>query len=154
MIITSVLPLPGAAAPCSPPVVADGAAGAQAEASRVPSVRRRKSAPCPFTCPLLDPYSPSAIISPEMQGVHAPCSCLAVTRGICSGLIDLRSARSDDGRLRGMEERAREGIREAEAYKSPYEEWKESQGLSTIRGIHVPNLMDVPLAPWAARWAS
>ncbi|MPZ13876.1 MAG: cupin domain-containing protein [Chloroflexi bacterium] len=39
----------------------------------------------------------------------------------------------------------------ASAYKSPYEQWKESQRLDTIRGFHVPNLLDLELKPWLAR---
>lgn len=37
------------------------------------------------------------------------------------------------------------------AYKSPYEEWKESEGLPTVRGLAVQNLMDLELTPWASR---
>src|SRR5262245_6690734 len=44
-----------------------------------------------------------------------------------------------------------ERAREAETYRSPYEEWKASQGLDTIRGFHVPNLMTANLKPWTAR---
>lgn len=44
-----------------------------------------------------------------------------------------------------------EGVHEAERYKSPYEEWKESQGLPTLRGYHVSNLLESPLTPWPAR---
>jgi quercetin dioxygenase-like cupin family protein len=40
---------------------------------------------------------------------------------------------------------------EAATYRSPYEEWKTSQGLDTVRGFHVPNLMTAELKPWAAR---
>jgi quercetin dioxygenase-like cupin family protein len=42
-------------------------------------------------------------------------------------------------------------IREAEAFKSPYERWKEAEGISTIRGLAVSNLLDVELTPWKAR---
>jgi len=36
-------------------------------------------------------------------------------------------------------------------YKSPYERWKESEGLPTIRGYFVENLMNVDLTPWESR---
>ena len=39
----------------------------------------------------------------------------------------------------------------ASAYRSPYELWKESQGLPTLRGLHVPNVFDVELTDWPAR---
>lgn len=42
-------------------------------------------------------------------------------------------------------------INEAARYKSPYEEWKESQGLPTLRGFHTPGLYEVGLTPWPAR---
>ncbi len=38
--------------------------------------------------------------------------------------------------------------REATKYKSPYERWKESEGLPTIRGYFIKNLLDVDLTPW------
>lgn len=44
--------------------------------------------------------------------------------------------------------------REAEAYRSPYERWKESQGLPTIYGFYVKNVNDVELTPWEARGGS
>lgn len=44
-----------------------------------------------------------------------------------------------------------ESVREAEAYKSPYERWKESEGLPTLRGYHVQNLYTLPLTPWKSR---
>src|SRR5581483_12446539 len=37
------------------------------------------------------------------------------------------------------------------AFRSPYERWKESQGLSTIRGLAIPNLLEVDLTPWESR---
>jgi oxalate decarboxylase/phosphoglucose isomerase-like protein (cupin superfamily) len=51
-------------------------------------------------------------------------------------------------------EQREEMIREAEAYKSPYELWKESQGIPTIRGLGVPSLFDLELTPWPARGGS
>lgn len=45
-------------------------------------------------------------------------------------------------------------VSEAEDYKSPYEEWKESEGLPTIRGYSVPSLFDVELTPWESRGGS
>jgi oxalate decarboxylase/phosphoglucose isomerase-like protein (cupin superfamily) len=57
-----------------------------------------------------------------------------------------------------LREEAQEQIRSynraAAAWKSPYELWKESQGLPTIRGFHVPNVYDVELTPWEARGGS
>ena len=50
-----------------------------------------------------------------------------------------------------MAQQTTQTFRNASAYKSPYEEWKEAQGLSTLRGVHVPSLLDVELTPWAAR---
>jgi hypothetical protein len=44
--------------------------------------------------------------------------------------------------------------REAEAYKSPYELWKESQGLPTLRGLAVPDVYTQELTPWKARRGS
>ncbi|MPZ13865.1 MAG: cupin domain-containing protein [Chloroflexi bacterium] len=43
---------------------------------------------------------------------------------------------------------------EAEAYKSPYELWKASQGLPTVRGFQVDNVFDLELTPWGARGGS
>jgi quercetin dioxygenase-like cupin family protein len=37
------------------------------------------------------------------------------------------------------------------SYRSPYERWKEAQGLDTVRGFHIRNIMDLPLKPWDAR---
>src|SRR5262249_34455163 len=43
---------------------------------------------------------------------------------------------------------AEQEVKERVAYKSPYEQWKESEGLPTIRGLFVKNLYDVKLEPW------
>src|SRR4051794_29166458 len=43
---------------------------------------------------------------------------------------------------------------EAAAWVSPYENWKKSQGLPTLRGFQVDNVYDVELTPWAARGGS
>jgi oxalate decarboxylase/phosphoglucose isomerase-like protein (cupin superfamily) len=43
---------------------------------------------------------------------------------------------------------------EAKVYKSPYELWKEAEGLPTLRGLHVPNLFEVELTPWDSRGGS
>ena len=43
---------------------------------------------------------------------------------------------------------------ESEAYRSPYERWKESQGLATIRGFQVDNVYTVELNSWEARGGS
>ncbi|MPZ13874.1 MAG: cupin domain-containing protein [Chloroflexi bacterium] len=40
---------------------------------------------------------------------------------------------------------------EAEAWKSPYEQWKGSEGLPTIRGYFIRDLLDVELTPWESR---
>jgi quercetin dioxygenase-like cupin family protein len=47
-----------------------------------------------------------------------------------------------------------ESVREAEAFKSPYERWKEEEGLPTLRGYHVDNLYDLELTPWRSRGGS
>jgi quercetin dioxygenase-like cupin family protein len=39
----------------------------------------------------------------------------------------------------------------ASAYRSPYEQWKTAQGLDTIRGFHIRDVMELALKPWAAR---
>ncbi len=43
---------------------------------------------------------------------------------------------------------------EATRYKSPYERWKTSQGLPTIRAFSVANVYEVGLTPWEARGGS
>lgn len=48
----------------------------------------------------------------------------------------------------------RASTREAEAYRSPYERWKESQGLPTIHGYYIENVYDVDVTPWEARGGS
>jgi len=47
-----------------------------------------------------------------------------------------------------------ESVREAEAYQSPYERWKEAEGLPTLRGYHVQNLYTLPLTEWRSRGGS
>ena len=42
----------------------------------------------------------------------------------------------------------REMVKQAEVYKSPYERWKEAEGLPTVRGYYVKNLVELDLAPW------
>jgi quercetin dioxygenase-like cupin family protein len=39
-------------------------------------------------------------------------------------------------------------VREAEAYTSPYERWKRAEGLPTVGGYFVKNLLKLELAPW------
>src|SRR5438093_12032865 len=39
-------------------------------------------------------------------------------------------------------------VKERISYRSPYERWKESEGLSTLRGLFVKNLYDLELAFW------
>jgi oxalate decarboxylase/phosphoglucose isomerase-like protein (cupin superfamily)/quercetin dioxygenase-like cupin family protein len=39
-------------------------------------------------------------------------------------------------------------------YRSPYERWKASEGLETIRGYFIPNLLKVDLTPWESRGGS
>ncbi|HEX5608153.1 MAG TPA: cupin domain-containing protein, partial [Candidatus Binatia bacterium] len=41
-----------------------------------------------------------------------------------------------------------EEVKQRIAYKSPYEQWKESEGLPTYRGLIVKNLYELELAPW------
>src|SRR5207247_6299790 len=43
---------------------------------------------------------------------------------------------------------------EARSYRSPYERWKTSQRLDTIRAFYVPSVYDVELKPWAERGGS
>ena len=43
---------------------------------------------------------------------------------------------------------AEDEVKERVAYKSPYEQWKESEGLPTYRGLFVKNLYDLELSPW------
>ena len=45
-------------------------------------------------------------------------------------------------------------IREAEQYRSPYERWKASQGIPTIRGYYVPDVLETELTDWPARGGS
>jgi quercetin dioxygenase-like cupin family protein len=47
-----------------------------------------------------------------------------------------------------------DAIREAEAYKSPYERWKESQGIPTLTGYYVENCYTQELVPWPDRGGS
>jgi len=47
-----------------------------------------------------------------------------------------------------------EMVASAEAYKSPYEQWKEAEGLPTIHGYWVQNVFDVELTPWSSRGGS
>jgi quercetin dioxygenase-like cupin family protein len=42
----------------------------------------------------------------------------------------------------------REMVKQAEVYKSPYERWKAAEGLPTVRGYFVKNLLELELAPW------
>jgi quercetin dioxygenase-like cupin family protein len=39
-------------------------------------------------------------------------------------------------------------VNERITYKSPYEQWKESEGLPTYRGLYIDNLHDLKLEPW------
>ena len=41
-----------------------------------------------------------------------------------------------------------EEVKERLEYKSPYETWKESEGLPTYRGLFIKNLYDLELVPW------
>ena len=52
------------------------------------------------------------------------------------------------------DEQIRKSTREAQAYRSPYERWKDSQGLPTITGFFVKNVYEVELTPWEARGGS
>ena len=44
-----------------------------------------------------------------------------------------------------------EVVAEVLAWKSPYELWKESQGIPTLRGLGVDNLYTIGLTPWPTR---
>lgn len=52
------------------------------------------------------------------------------------------------------EEQRQETTTRARSYKSPYQRWKESQGLETIYGFSVPNVYTAELTPWEARGGS
>ena len=41
-----------------------------------------------------------------------------------------------------------EEVKERIGYKSPYEQWKESEGLPTYRGLYINNLYDLKLESW------
>ena len=43
---------------------------------------------------------------------------------------------------------AEEEVQERVSYKSPYEQWKESEGVPTYRGLFIKNLYDLELSPW------
>lgn len=43
---------------------------------------------------------------------------------------------------------------EAEKYRSPYEVWKSEEGLETVGGFAVPDLLAVELSPWKSRGGS
>lgn len=45
-------------------------------------------------------------------------------------------------------------VREGESHRSPYERWKEAEGLRSVRGYFVPDLYDLQLAPWKSRGGS
>src|SRR5438552_2915296 len=47
-----------------------------------------------------------------------------------------------------------EQTRQARAYKSPYQQWRESQGIGNIEGFYVPNVYEAELTPWEARGGS
>ena len=51
-------------------------------------------------------------------------------------------------------EERREDSTAARAYRSPYDLWKESQGLETIYGFSVPNAYTAKLTPWEERGGS
>lgn len=53
-----------------------------------------------------------------------------------------------------VQEQNRALAREAEEYRSPYERWKESQGLPTIRGYYIKDVYGLELTPWEARGGS
>ena len=44
--------------------------------------------------------------------------------------------------------------RQARAYKSPYQIWRESQGIQNIEGFSVENVYETQLSPWEARGGS
>src|SRR6266516_2117042 len=44
--------------------------------------------------------------------------------------------------------------RQARAYKSPYQIWRESQGIQNIEGFSVENIYETQLSPWEARGGS
>jgi len=50
-----------------------------------------------------------------------------------------------------VKEEMREMVREVQEWRSPYEEWKDSQGIPTVRGLWVPNVFTAELTPWPQR---
>ena len=48
---------------------------------------------------------------------------------------------------------AEQEVKERVAYKSPYEQWKESEGLQTYRGLAIKNLYELELSPWKSSGA-
>ncbi len=52
------------------------------------------------------------------------------------------------------EEQRQESIATARAYKSPYQRWRESQGIQSIQGFSVPNIYEAEVTPWEARGGS
>lgn len=51
---------------------------------------------------------------------------------------------------RGTRE-AYESVEEAEAPSSPYDRWKESEGVATIQGYHLQDVRRLELTPWRSR---
>lgn len=47
--------------------------------------------------------------------------------------------------------RSQQHLNDAEKYRSPYETWKSDEGLPTIGGFAVQDLLQTELAPWASR---
>jgi len=52
------------------------------------------------------------------------------------------------------EDQRQESIATARAYKSPYQRWRESQGIESIQGFSVPNIYEAEVTPWEARGGS
>jgi len=52
------------------------------------------------------------------------------------------------------EEQRQQSIASARAYRSPYQRWRESQGIESIQGFSVPNIYEAEVTPWEARGGS
>lgn len=46
---------------------------------------------------------------------------------------------------------AKDDVQQADPYDTPYERWKQSEGIPTIRGYHVDDVRSLELTPWRSR---
>src|ERR1041384_1111706 len=68
---------------------------------------------------------------------------------VAGGMKDQGQALKAEAEVQRQETTSR-----ARSYKSPYQLWKESQGLDTIYGFSVPDVYTAKLTPWEARGGS